>query len=142
LDSFCILYIRNSRPMGSMWMWKPFIFHFPKLISKFNNFIFFSDHSHKKFGRLWEQIVFPYEKLKTAYTHWHITPIQILAELRDPNRPDLIQQNMAFLPYRYFLTEIYLWSVINLELIPFVQHFIKNFDKSFYTTVLSCRFSV
>ena len=71
-------------------------------------FFFFSDHGHKKFGRLWEQIVFPYEKLKTAYTHWHITPIQILAELRDPNRPDLIQQNMAFLPYRYFLTEIYL----------------------------------
>ena len=69
---------------------------------------FFSDHGHKKFGRLREQIVFPYEKLKTAYTHWHITPIQILAELRDPNRPDLIQQNMAFLPYRYFLTEIYL----------------------------------
>jgi len=73
---------------------------FPVLSSDRNN------HGHKKFGRLWEQIVFPYEKLKTAYAHWHITPIQIVAELRDPNklkkpkRPDLIQQNMALLPYR------------------------------------------
>jgi len=73
---------------------------FPVLSSDRNN------HGHKKFGRLWEQIIFPYEKLKTAFAHWHITPIQIVAELRDPNklkkpkRPDLIQQPMAVLPYR------------------------------------------
>merc|ERR1719278_2186150 len=73
---------------------------FPVLSSDRNN------HGHKKFGRLWEQIVFPYEKLKTAYAHWHITPIQIVAELRDPNklkkpkRPDLIQAQAALpLPY-------------------------------------------
>jgi len=73
---------------------------FPVLSSDRNN------HGHKKFGRLWEQIIFPYEKLKTAYSHWHITPIQIVAELRDPNklkkpkRPDLIQQPLGILPYR------------------------------------------
>jgi hypothetical protein len=75
----------------------------------------FSDHGHKKFGRLWEQIVFPYENLKTDYAHWHITPIQIVAELRDPNklkkpkRPDLIQQNMALLPYRYLTNYSRTW---------------------------------
>ena len=66
-----------------------------------------SDHGHKKFGRLWEQIIFPYEKIKMAYSCWHITPIQIVAELRDPNklkkpkRPDLIQAQAGLpLPYR------------------------------------------
>ena len=54
------------------------------------------DHGHKKFGRLWEQIIFPYDKLATAYAHWVISPIQIVAELRDPTklkkpkRPELI----------------------------------------------------
>merc|ERR1712176_1640469 len=45
-----------------------------------------NNHGHKKFGRLWEQIIFPYEKIKMAYSCWHITPIQIVAELRDPNK--------------------------------------------------------
>lgn len=74
---------------------------FPVLSSDRNN------HGHKKFGRLWEEIIFPFDKVKTAYLHWHITPIQIVAELRDPNklkkpkRPDLISQTMAMpLPYR------------------------------------------
>ena len=65
------------------------------------------DHGHKKFGRLWEQLIFPYDKIKNAYSCWHITPIQIVAELRDPNklkkpkRPDLIQAQAALpLPYR------------------------------------------
>lgn len=42
-----------------------------------------------------------------AYSCWHITPIQIVAELRDPNklkkpkRPDLIQAQAGLpLPYR------------------------------------------
>ena len=72
------------------------------------NFFIISDHGHKKFGRLWEQIIFPYDRLKTAYAHWHITPIQVVAELRDPNklkkpkRPDLIQQPLALnLQYRH-----------------------------------------
>lgn len=75
---------------------------FPVLSSDRNN------HGHKKFGRLWEQIIFPYDRLKTAYAHWHITPIQVVAELRDPNklkkpkRPDLIQQPLALnLQYRH-----------------------------------------
>jgi len=74
---------------------------FPVLSSDRNN------HGHKKFGRLWEQLIFPYDKIKNAYSCWHITPIQIVAELRDPNklkkpkRPDLIQAQAALpLPYR------------------------------------------
>merc|ERR1712186_218815 len=54
-----------------------------------------------------EQLIFPYDKIKNAYSCWHITPIQIVAELRDPNklkkpkRPDLIQAQAALpLPYR------------------------------------------
>ena len=52
-------------------------------------------------------MIFPYDKIKNAYSCWHITPIQIVAELRDPNklkkpkRPDLIQAQAALpLPYR------------------------------------------
>ena len=69
-------------------------------------FFWISDHGHKKFGRLWEQIIFPYDRLKSSYSCWHITPIQIVAELRDPKklkkpkRPDLIQAQ-ATLPLPY-----------------------------------------
>jgi hypothetical protein len=41
---------------------------------------------NKKHGRLWELIIFPYDKLKSAYEHWSVCPIQIVAELRDPNK--------------------------------------------------------
>lgn len=50
---------------------------------------------------MWEQIIFPYDKLTTAYAHWVITPIQIVAELRDPTklkkpkRPELIHPPMT-----------------------------------------------
>ncbi len=47
---------------------------------------FSADFGHKKHGRLWEQLIFPYDKLKTAYEHWFVTPIQIVAELRDPRK--------------------------------------------------------
>ena len=97
-----------------------------------------TDHGHKKFGRLWEQIIFPYDRLKSSYSCWHITPIQIVAELRDPKklkkpkRPDLIQAQ-ATLPLPYpihqnpgkslckFFSGNYFLSLSN-----FTQNFYKN----------------
>lgn len=79
---------------------------FPVLSSDRNN------HGHKKFGRLWEEIVFPYDKLKNAHLHWQITPIQIVAELRDPNklkkpkRPDLASTLALNLPYRTNIADV------------------------------------